>query len=624
MSDDVRAVKDAIDIAEVIGDYVQLRRAGASLKGLCPFHSEKTPSFTVSPERQTFHCFGCGKGGDVFSFLMEMEGLEFREALVQLADRAGVRLSEKPAREKRRAQARDLRAVLEEAAKFFKSSLTGAGGEAARAYLARRNLGPDGVRAFELGWAPASWDALSKYLKNLGISERETMDAGLSTQGERGVYDRFRGRVMYPVRDEMGRLAGFGGRLIDGEGAKYVNSPEGELFNKRKMLYLLNDAKKSVRERGRMILTEGYMDAIRAHLAGFAETTASLGTAMTEEQAALVKRFTDLCYIVYDADGAGQNAAIRGMYILQKAQVEVRVVVLPQGSDPDDVLSSEGGAELFQQMLARAMPLPLYHVHARRKDLRTPGKQQRAREEVLNGLASLPTLDVAEYIPAISRGFGVLQHELQRELDVRRREIEREDERRGRREREKDSKKSVNDAEEKEGIESFPGVYIDEGDFFPFPDDEDAEGEGAIFPRSPKIHPKTADRECALCSMLWRDPDLCASMTCAEILPLLADEAVAGVVSALILGENPTELEARWRMLGDEQCPGRIARGDAVIAAEGIHAGNVEKLVRDIRHDALQRRYDHLKPLVSAEEATPEENMEYLELVKKLKGGASG
>ncbi|MDL2264016.1 DNA primase [Synergistaceae bacterium OttesenSCG-928-I11] len=584
MSDDVREVKSRIDIAELIGDYVQLRRRGASLWGLCPFHSEKTPSFSVSPERGTFHCFGCGKGGDAFSFLMEIEGLDFREALTQLADRAGVKLTPRAGRaaERSGAPARNVRNVLEEALKYFRSCLVGPGGEAARSYLARRSLGNDEWSRFELGWAPASWDALSKHLASQGVAVRETIDAGLVSEGDRGTYDRFRGRIIFPVRDEMAKIAGFGGRLIDGEGAKYVNSPEGDLFNKRRLLYLLHEAKRTIRERKRIILTEGYMDAIRAHTAGFTETVASLGTALTEEQASLVKRFADLCYIVYDADGAGQEAAIRGMYILQRARVEVRVVMLPEGRDPDDVLSEEGGAEAFERMLKKALPLPLYHVHARRRDLRTPGRQQAAREDVLSSLATLATLDLAEYIPAIAKGFGVLQHELLREIESRRRGL-----------RSREEKREQKSAIYEEGIREVSSVYID----------------------------RTLDLECGLCSLLWQHETLRGAFEPSELLPLFTDEATAGIASALLTGETPDELDRRWREIGESACPNRLARGDAVVSEGELQPDHVPKIVETLRTNALRRRYEGLKPLVLSEEASEAEIAEYIELARKLKGG---
>ncbi len=593
MSDDVREVKSRLDIADVIGDYVQLRRAGNTLWGLCPFHREKTPSFSVSRERQSFHCFGCNKGGDVITFVMEQEGLSFREALELLAARAGVTLS-KGSGGPRQKEKVDRRAILEEASTFFKRSLLGAGGEAARAYLARREVSKDAWDRFEIGWGPASWSAMLDHLTSLGYSQDDALNAGLAAPGNRGAYDRFRGRVIFPVRDEMGRIAGFGGRLIDGDGAKYVNSPEGDLFNKRKLLYFLHEAKKKVRENGRMILMEGYMDVLRAHMSGFAEAVASLGTALTEDQAALMKRFTDLCYIVYDADAAGQEAALRGMYILQNRGVEVRVASLPEGKDPDDVLRSEGGTELFAELLRKAQPLPLYHAYMRRKDLRSPGKQLKAREDLLDGLSSLPLLDVSPHIANIAKVFGVLPHELQREIDVRRRE-----------KKSTQTRRSVNP---EEGIRDDESVYIVGGE-------ETGQNEGGI----------ASDLECIFCSLLWQDAELRANLPRQEYLSLFADEAAASVVAALLSGESPLELESRWRAMGEDECLRRIARGDAILAREGLTGENrtgdrIGKLTGELRAQALRRRYDLLRERYLLGEITDEERREYAELARGLKG----
>ncbi|MDR0647947.1 MAG: DNA primase [Synergistaceae bacterium] len=583
MSDDASEVKSRIDIVELIGSYVQLRRVGSSLKGLCPFHSEKTPSFIVSPDRQTFHCFGCGKGGDVFTFLMEIEGLSFREALEQLARRAGVRLSRPSSGDT--ARRKDTGVILEAAEAFFEKSLLGSGGEAPRLYLERRGLGRDDLARFGLGWGPQSWDALLSHLRAAGYADGDIVSAGLAGQGERGLYDRFRGRVIFPVRDEMGHIRGFGGRLIDGPGAKYVNSPEGALFNKRKLLYLMYAAKKAIRERGRAILTEGYMDAIRCHLAGYTEAVASLGTSLTEEQAALIKRFSDLCYIAYDSDGAGQEASVRGMYVLAGKGVDVRVVSLSSGKDPDELLSGEGGAALFESLLKKALPLPLYHVFIRRKDMRTPGAGRAAKDDVLNGLASLPTLDIQPYMSKIAAGFGVLQHQLEREIELRRRGA--------------GSKSAIY----AEGTEGDSSVYISSGA------DNGERGRS-----------RAADLECAVCSILWHDAELRSRLDQRDVVPFLADEAVAGVVSALLSGESPEELERRWRALGETGCPSRLARGDAILAEGGLGAPHAPKMIEELRTMALKRRYDELKEKGLKGEATNDEIAEKDELAKKIKG----
>jgi DNA primase len=588
MGNDTLEVKSRIDIVDLISGYVELKRAGNSLVGLCPFHSEKTPSFHVSPDRQSYHCFGCGKGGDIFDFVMEIEGFGFREALAFLAERAGVNLSGAGGEKFSKSVARGVRGALEAAKIFFRSSFEGPGGEAARAYLERRKLGAGDASRFEIGWSPPSWDSLSKHLFSAGFSDADMLDAGLAIRGDHGLYDRFRGRVIYPITDDGGRVVGFGGRIIDGEGAKYVNSPEGPVFNKRRTLYLMDAAKRSVRERGRIILTEGYMDAIRAHMSGFTETVASLGTSLTEEQAALIKRFAGLCYIAYDADGAGQEASIRGMYILQRHGVDVRVVALPENSDPDDFLSGEDGAEKFERALKKALPLPLYHVYIKRRDLSSPEKARQAREEILSGLASLPSLDIASYTPSISRGFGILEHELRGEIASRRGDVR----------RRRDG--NVKSANFREGNDGIPGVYISEG--------ENTRDRRAL------------DLECAFCSLLWRDEDLRVRWECGELIPFFSDEASAGIAAALVSGDTPGELEPRWRALGEQICFERLARGNAVIDETGLRSEHADKIIEDIRVCAMRRRFDALKPLVIRGEAGKDETAEYHELARKLKG----
>ena len=581
MPDDVREIKSRLDIADVIGDYVPLKKKGNSLWGLCPFHTEKTPSFSVSRERQTFHCFGCGKGGDIFSFVMELDGLAFPEALELLASRAGVTLSERTKSPVRRSSV-DGRVILEEALSFFRSSLMGESGSAVRAYLLRRGIPKESWSRFELGWGAASWDALMKHLLSSGYRKEELLSSGLVVAGERGAYDRFRSRLIFSVRDEMGRLAGFGGRVIDGDGVKYVNSPEGDLFNKRRLLYFLHSAKKNIRDRGRIILTEGYMDAIRAHLAGFTETVASLGTALTEEHASLIKRFSDLCYIAYDADGAGQGAAVRGMYLLQKRGVDVRVVRLPDGKDPDDLLGAEDGIALFEQRLKKALPLPLYHTYAVRDALRTPGMQHKAREELFAGLASLPRLDVVEYIPAIARELRIFEHELSSEIELR-------------------CSTARTQEKSREGL-SHDAQPSDESALQFIPD-------------------KELDLECAFCSLLWQNERIIMDFTETDLLSLFSDEATSGIIAAIISGCSPEELEERWRALGERSCPERIARGNALLARGELDAEHAGKLLNELRMNFLRRRYNFLKPLIISGEASDEERAEYFEYAKKIKTG---
>ena len=254
-----------IDIAEIIGDRVKLRRSSRGYEGLCPFHDERTPSFHVYTDTQSYYCFGCHEAGNIFTFLMKTENIGFREAVEILADRAGVTL---PQYEKRHEE-RNPHEILELAAKFYADNLTSNYGMVARAYMERRKLDATDITKFSLGYSLNSWDSLVHYLAHAGISEKQMLNLGLALQGKHGLHDRFRGRLIFPIKNISGRIVGFGGRLIDGEGAKYINSSESKIYSKRKNLYLLDVARKSIREKKRSILVEGYMDAIRLHKCGF-------------------------------------------------------------------------------------------------------------------------------------------------------------------------------------------------------------------------------------------------------------------------------------------------------------------------------------------------------------------
>ena len=573
-SDDVRRVKDRLDIVEVIGDYVRLKKAGNNFLGLCPFHDEKTPSFNVSPSRQTFHCFGCGQGGDVFSFIMEKENLSFREALETLAERAGVQLSSEGARTLRE---RSLFDIMERACSHFRSLLEKPEGEHAAAYLARRNLPREAWRNFELGWASPSWDALWKALSNEGVSFREAFDAGLVLEGKNGPYDRFRGRIIFPVRDISGRLLAFGGRLLDGEGAKYINSPEGVLYSKRRSLYLLNRAKEAARSKDRLILVEGYMDAIRLHLNGFEETAASLGTSLTEEQALLIRRLTDRCFICYDSDIAGQEASIRGMYVLQKAGLDVRVVEIPEGKDPDDLLSLPDGKALFSKALEDARPLVLHHIHLRREMLRTPEKRRKASEDIISGIAMLSPVDASPCLPAVEAALGVLHHEFIPMLEEQRRKHS------------SQAREPVRDVapDEETGEEQQPPDLV----------------------------------EAALCALLWRDCDLRRSADPVEIVSMLSDARLQTLASALLSASSAEDMEIYWHDIGDTFPMKAIAAG-------GVYCDELERahdpytiLVDILSVRKHKREYDLLKTKLSRGTAANDELMRFQKLAMILKSG---
>ena len=348
------------DIVSVVSRYVSLTRRGANHIGLCPFHNEKTPSFSVSSDKQFYHCFGCGTGGDVISFVMKIENLEFPDAVALLADWAGLEVPQSSygsdEREKRK---RSLEA-LRDAARFFHEKLRSEDGKAAREYLLGRSLSPATITRFGLGYSPDAWNELLDALVKKGYTKADLLASGLITTGKNGnVYDRFRGRAMFPIIDVRGSVIGFGGRVM-GEGEpKYLNSPECPVFNKRRNLYALNIAKSSKAEY--MLLCEGYMDVIAMHQAGFDSAVASLGTAFTEEQAQLISKYKGRVVICYDWDKAGRAATERAIDILTKAGLESRVLVMSGAKDPDEFIK-KFGKDKFGKLIEAALPAAEYRL----------------------------------------------------------------------------------------------------------------------------------------------------------------------------------------------------------------------------------------------------------------------
>ncbi|HET8577945.1 MAG TPA: DNA primase [Methylomirabilota bacterium] len=372
-------IRTRVDILELVGHYVTLKRAGENWKGLCPFHTEKTPSFTVNPKRNIFHCFGCGAGGDAFGFLMRQDKMAFPEAVRALAQRAGVELPS-PSRQQPEADGKleALRRVMMLAAEFYSRALWEAEGAKAREYIAGRGLELDVAKRFGLGYAPEGWNALLAHMAKQGISDEQLVQAGLALprQTGAGFYDRFRGRLLFPIRDLQGRVVAFGGRALAGEEPKYLNSPETPLYVKGQMLYALDVAKSAMREKNRAIIVEGYLDCLMAHQHGFAETVAALGTAFTPAQLGLLRRYAEEAVALFDADAAGQKASTRleemmndvmeiqdlGWAVARTGGFEragglpIKVALLPPGHDPDSLLRAEG-ADALRSRLEAARPL---------------------------------------------------------------------------------------------------------------------------------------------------------------------------------------------------------------------------------------------------------------------------
>lgn len=362
-------IKDRLDIVALVGEYVVLKPAGANWKGLCPFHGEKTPSFMVNREKQIFHCFGCAKGGDVFTFLQEMEGMEFPEALRVLAERAGVTLTTRTAISKEKGEQRSrLRELLSLAGLFFHKVLSEtAAGEPARAYLAHRGVHAQTIDRFHIGFIPdGAWSALTDFLtKKKGFGVEECVAAGLTRRHERGTYyDVFRGRVMFPLWDVHGSIVGFTGRLLEEkEGVgKYVNTPDTELFDKSAMVYALHVAKQAAKEAGYFVVVEGQMDVIACHQAGMQNVVAASGTALTQRHVDILKRYVNQLRMAFDADAAGERAAKRGIDLAVAAGMDVRMITIPDGAgkDPDECIQKDHA--VWARAVADAQPVFAYYI----------------------------------------------------------------------------------------------------------------------------------------------------------------------------------------------------------------------------------------------------------------------
>ena len=352
-------------IEDVVGQYVSLKRSGGNLFGLCPFHGEKTASFSVAPDKGIYYCFGCHKGGGAINFMMELEGLSYPDAVRSLAKRAGMEVPEDDQYQSRYRQQERLWALHKEAARFFYSQLYAPTGKEALEYALGRGMSKSILTTFGVGYAPNSWDSLVKAMKAKGYTEQELKDSGLVTVSQKNgnLFDRFRDRLMFPIIDVRGNVIGFGGRIIknDPDAAKYLNSPETLIFNKRKNLFGLNLAKKTKQDY--LILVEGNIDVVALHQYGFDNAIASLGTSLTEEQATLMTRYAEQIVLIYDGDKAGQNATQRAIPILEKAGLRVKVLQIKDAKDPDEFLK-KFGADKFKLLLEGSSNRVEYQLNA--------------------------------------------------------------------------------------------------------------------------------------------------------------------------------------------------------------------------------------------------------------------
>jgi DNA primase len=420
-------IRRRINILDIVSAHVTLKRSGRRYTGLCPFHSEKTPSFTVNSEQGFFYCFGCHAGGDVFDFVMRMGGLSFPDALAELAGRAGVRLERTPEEERRGGERERLLRTVAEAERYYQAQLAGEEGRPARRYLEQRGVDAAAAEAFRLGYAPAGWDGLLRALRARGFDGAALEQAGLAVArsgGEdearaSGHYDALRHRLIFPIHDLQGRPIAFGGRALDDEATpKYLNTRETALFVKGRTLYALDAARPAIREAGEAVIVEGYMDALACHQFGVANAVASLGTALTQEQVLLLKRFAVRAVLVYDADTSGMDAAERGLAIFEQAELPVRVAVLPGGADPDEFLR-EKGAEAFRRALGGAQSVFNYRfaMASARHDGRTVEGKVGIVDEMSQLIIIAPNpVRQSEYVRLLAERLGVREDAVRGQL----------------------------------------------------------------------------------------------------------------------------------------------------------------------------------------------------------------
>ena len=419
----IEEIREQSDIVSIISEYTALNKKGSSYVGLCPFHNEKTPSFSVSEEKQLYYCFGCGAGGNVITFLMQKENVSFIEAIKYLAERANIKLdeaylSEEEAQNNKKRS--ELLEILKESAIYFHYSLRAPEHQKALDYFLGRGLSMETIKHFGLGYASHQFNGLYEYLKNKGYSDSLLLESGLFLQGKQNtemIYDRFAGRVIYPIFDLSKKVIAFGGRVLDGSLPKYLNSPENILFNKSRNLYGMHIAKQT--KASYFILVEGYMDVIAMHQAGFDQTVASLGTAFTPGHAKLLKRHTNEVVILYDSDGAGQKAALRAIPILRNEGLKVKVLLLQEGKDPDEYLKTHG-YEAMRELLEGAHSDLLFQIRTieRKFDLTIPEEKVKFLQEIAGVLAETSSsIEQAIYLKEISKTYEIDEEAFKAEVN---------------------------------------------------------------------------------------------------------------------------------------------------------------------------------------------------------------
>lgn len=421
MPNEVELIKSRLDIIEVIGEYIHLKQSGQNWKGLCPFHGEKTPSFMVHKEKQIWHCFGCGLGGDIFEFIEKIENIEFAEALEMLARRAGVELTRDRNQGQSAGQRQRWYDILEAAAWYYQEQLKSNFGTKARDYLNQRKVTQESMATFGLGYSLPEWDKLTIYLRNKGHKIEDLIAAGVAIKSERGpgTYDRFRDRLMFPITDVQGRVVGFGGRTLDpnAKEAKYINSPQSQVYNKSLIIYNLDRAKDYIKSNGYALLVEGYMDVVGCWQVGIKNVVATSGTALTHEQVKYLKRYTNEIRLAFDADLAGQTASERGIDLALQAELEVKIVTLSQGKDPDE--ASHLDTDKLKTDITNALPIGDYAFQSvlKRVDVKTREGKKQAAKLLLAAIVKLP--DPVErdfYIKRLAREIDIDERNLRENL----------------------------------------------------------------------------------------------------------------------------------------------------------------------------------------------------------------
>ena len=555
-------IRTLLRIEDIIGRTVSLRKTQRGWSGLCPFHDDKSPSFHVYADSQTYYCFACHESGDIFTFVMKTQNLTVPEAVSLLAGEAGIDAGQY--RNTGASGGRSAYDVLNIAQEYFTSCFRTL--PAGRAYLERRGISPETAASFGIGYAPESWDDLLGVLRRKGVDEGMIDESGLVIRGERGMYDRFRGRVMFPVRDIAGRIIAFGGRaIVPDVGAKYINSPESRIYRKRSNLYMLNAAGNHIRGKGYSILCEGYMDVIRLHMAGFRESVASLGTSLTAEQAGLLKRFADSCYICYDGDSAGQKASLRGMYILAENGLDVRVIRLPSGQDPDDFLRANP-PESFQKAIDDALPLIPYHIEMLKPELEDGLRRKSALNELWEGVKRLGADESLRYLASLCGTFMIPPGEMRRRI-LGGREIP-----------------------ARESPSPIPKSAADDNRF-----------------------------ECALCAMLMRYGECRLTADPGKIAELLTDDDAKSAAES-ILSQGPDGLMDMWREMGEDGKIAVIVKGE-IFLSEMIEPDVLVKwdeVTAMLESRRITRRIREIIGKMSTNTADESEREELTELQQKL------